>query len=306
MEYYIYGLSSSKDGIIRYVGQTKNALKNRLNEHKCDALTRNLKSHKCNWIRKIYKNGFKLQIELIEKTDEIHWQEREIYWIQEYRKKYKNLINQLDGGQSGGIGGKFFPYGYQETKKFIKELGVNFASFKDYKKFLREHIDEYKDRLPLNPKKVFTHRNEWISWGDFFSNDYVSDKEKDSKIVSYNEAKKIMLENNIKNISEYNVFISNRDDLPLSPRTHYKNNGWVNHYDFFGKKKIVKCNYDTFCEYMSINFGGLMTRKEYEKMFRANKIDKGMPSHPHRSFNKSWIDIRKDIADRVLTTAKKE
>ena len=89
MEYYIYGLSSSKDGIIRYVGQTKNALKNRLNEHKCDALTRKLKSHKCNWIRKIYKTGFKLQIELIEITDELHWQEREIYWIQEYRKKQK-------------------------------------------------------------------------------------------------------------------------------------------------------------------------------------------------------------------------
>lgn len=305
MEYYIYGLSSSENGIIRYVGQTKNSLKSRLNEHKCDALTRKLKSHKCNWIRKIYKDGFKLQIELIEKTDELRWQEREIYWIQEYRKKNNNIINQLDGGQSGGIGGKFFPYSYKETKDFIKGLRISFTSFKDYKKFLREHIDEYKDRLPLNPKKVFTHRNEWISWGDFFSNDYVSDKEKDSKIVSYNEAKKIILENNIKNISEYNMFISNRDDLPLSPRTHYKNNGWINHYDFFGKKKIVKCDYDTFCEYMSINFGGLMARKEYEKMFRANKIDKEMPSHPHRSFNKSWTDIRRDIVDRALTIDKK-
>jgi hypothetical protein len=49
-----------------------------------------------------------------------------------------------------------------------------------------------------------------------------------------------------------------------------------------------------------------MTRNEYEKAFRSGKIKKEMPFHPHRSFNKSWTDIRKDIADKVLITTKKE
>lgn len=296
MEYYIYGLSSSKDGIIRYVGQTKNALKNRLNEHKCDALTRKLKSHKCNWIRKIYKTGFKLQIELIEVTDELHWQEREIYWIQEYRKKDSNLINQLDGGQSGGIGGKYFPYSYFETKEFIKEIGVSFNSFKEYKSFVYKH-NEYKNRLPLNPKKVFEYRNEWISWGDFFSNDYVSDKEKEQKILSYDDAKKILAENNIHNMHDYEKFIQNRKDLPLIPRSHYKKKGWINHYDFLGNRKIHKCDYITFCKYIKFHFGQLMSRNEYEKLFKNGCIDNFLPSHPHRQYNKKWSEIKNDIVN---------
>ena len=305
MEYYIYGLSSSEDGVIRYIGQTKNSLNARLNEHKCDALTRSMKNHKCNWIRKIYKNGYKLQIHLIEVTDETNWQNREIYWISKYREN-GNIVNQLDGGQSGGIGGKFFPYTYEETKSFIRGLGMNFTSARNYKAFLREHINEYKDRLPLNPKKVFTYRNEWVSWGDFFSNSYISDKEKGSKIVPYDEAKRILLKNDITNITEYNTFVVDRDDLPLYPRNHYKGHGWINHYDFFNKEKIVKCDYDTFCEYISINFGELMTRKKYEYEFRTGNISKNLPFHPDRAFNKTWADMRKDIADKMLTKEKKE
>lgn len=305
MKYYIYGLSSNEDNVIRYIGQTKNSIKNRLNEHKCDALTRKLKSHKCNWIRKIYKNGFILQIDLIEETDEKHWQEREIYWIQEYRKRNNKLLNQLDGGQCGGIGGKFFQYTYNETKMFIKNSNLVFNTFKEYKKFVRKHT-EYSDRLPLNPKKVFSYRGEWVSWGDYFSNDYVSDKEKSDAILPYENAKQLLFDNKITNISEYFEFIKNRNDLPQSPRSHYKGNGWVNHYDFFSKEKIVKCDYNTFCRYISFNYGELMTRNEYEKKFKEGKINKRLPFHPHRQYNKKWSEIKQDIANKVLTTSKKE
>lgn len=294
MEYYIYGLSSSKDNIIRYVGQTKNSLNARLNEHKCDALTRLKKNHKCNWIRKVYNDGYEIQIHLIEIANEFNWQNREIYWISKYREA-GNIVNQLDGGQSGGLGGKLFQYTYNETKEFLVELGVSFNSFKEYKKFLYQHSNEFKGKLPFNPKKVFTARNEWVSWGDFFSNQYVSDKEKHKLIVSYDEAKKIMKANNITNMGEYNLFIVGRNDLPLFPRSHYKNNGWINHYDFFNKEKIIKCDYQTFCRYISINFGKLMPRNKYEELFRSGKLSNRLPSHPHRLYCKKWSEIKKDI-----------
>ena len=38
MKYFIYGLYSTENNIIRYVGQTKSSLTQRKNEHKCDAI----------------------------------------------------------------------------------------------------------------------------------------------------------------------------------------------------------------------------------------------------------------------------
>lgn len=73
MKYYIYGLYSTEDNIIRYVGQTKSQLNQRKNEHKCDALTRKIKNHKCNWIRKVYKDGFEIGITLLDEANEKNW-----------------------------------------------------------------------------------------------------------------------------------------------------------------------------------------------------------------------------------------
>lgn len=293
MKYYIYGLSSSEDGIIRYVGQTKNNIKNRLNEHKCDALTKKLKSHKCNWIRKVYRDGFEIKISLIEETDEKHWQEREIYWIQEYRKTNK-LLNQLDGGECGGIGGKYFQYSYSETKDLLKKMNFSFKNFKEYKSKIKEQ-EELKKFFPLNPKKVFSARNEWVSWGDFLGNAYVSDQEKHNNILTYELAKNIVRERKISDMNEYQKLSLTRNDLPLWPNKAYKNKGWNNWYDFLGKTKIVKCSYETFCRYLSIHFNKLITRKKYEEMFTSGKLSKKLPYHPDRIYGKTWTNIKRDI-----------
>ena len=114
-------------------------------------------------------------------------------------------------------------------------------------------------------------------------------------MLSYDDAKKVLMENGITNIGEYTKFVENRSDLPMSPRTHYKDNGWINHYDFFSKNKIKKCDYKTFCRYISFVYGDLMTRNEYEKYFREGKINVRLPFHPHRDYGKKWTEMRKDI-----------
>lgn len=78
---FIYGLYSTDDGVIKYIGKTKYMLSKRLREHINGALKRNCKTHKDNWIRNVYSNGYKIDIELIEKCDDSIWEEREKYWI---------------------------------------------------------------------------------------------------------------------------------------------------------------------------------------------------------------------------------
>lgn len=293
MKCYIYGLSSSEDGIIRYVGKTKNNIFTRLIEHKCDALTKKFNNHKCHWIRKVYNDGFEVEISLIEETDEKNWQDREIYWIKEFREKGK-LVNQLDGGESGGLGGKFFPYSYDETKKFIKEKSLKFKNYSDYKSFLKKNSN-YNDRLPLCPKKVFKKRNEWIGWGDFFGTNYISDQEKGEMKFSYDEAKKILKENGINTREKYREFIKYEKRLPTHPWSSYEGKGWIDSYDFFSIKKKKKCNYEIFKRYIRIIFKKPIFITFYEKELKTKKYSERLPFHPDRKFKRKWTEIMKDI-----------
>ena len=176
MIYHIYGLYSTEDNIIRYIGQTKSNLKQRKNEHKCDALTRNLKNHKCNWIRSVYKNGFEIGIKLIEDTDENNWAEKEIYWINEYSKTTK-LVNQLSGGNSGGLGGKLQSYlKYDEAKEFIRNNFLSANSITTYKNEYEKRKEFFKKYVPKNPHHVYALRGEWKGWGDYLSTGTIPSK----------------------------------------------------------------------------------------------------------------------------------
>ena len=291
---YIYGLCSSENGTIRYVGKTRNNLKNRLNEHKYDALTKKRKNHKCNWIRKIYREGFELQIVLIEEVNENNWEDREIFWISYYRE-HSNAVNQLDGGNNGGIGGKVYPYSYEETKELLKSTGVDFKSYAHYKKYVKEK--GLRKMFPLCPKKVFLERGEWVSWGDFFSNNYISEKEMTDKYLPYNELKNEVINLGVKSRSEYRKIARERETFPIYPDVSYKGRGWENWYEFLGLKKCIKCSYDTFCRYISLYFGKLPPMKRYNRLLTNKVLSNRLPYHPERTYKRKLSEIRKDIKE---------
>jgi hypothetical protein len=98
----IYGLSSSENGIIRYIGKTIKSLNERLSEHLYDSRHPENSlcpdSHKGNWIRRVEEDGFYIQIQTIEETTVAEQNEREKYWIKYYGRE--NLVNGTDGGET--------------------------------------------------------------------------------------------------------------------------------------------------------------------------------------------------------------
>ncbi len=239
MIYHIYGLYSTEDNTIRYIGQTKSDLKQRKNEHKCDALTRNLRSHKCNWIRSVYKNGFEIGITLIEDTDENKWAEREIYWINEYSKTTK-LVNQLSGGNSGGLGGKLQNYlKYDEAKEFVKNNFVSANSIATYKKEYKERESFFKEYIPKNPQHVYALRGEWKGWGDYLSTGVIPSIQLHKEYLSFEDACRIVRENNIRNEKEYTLFARSHKSFPSQPYRTYKDK-WVDWSFFLTGEKTCK------------------------------------------------------------------
>lgn len=101
--YQFYALSASDSPQeFRYVGVTSKSINSRFSQHKYCATH----SEKCGlpvhkWMSSIYKKGGTVLFTKIAECDEIEWEDKEIYLINEYQKKY-NLLN-LDKGGRGVI-----------------------------------------------------------------------------------------------------------------------------------------------------------------------------------------------------------
>ena len=236
MKYFIYGLYSTEDEVIRYVGQTKSPLKQRRNEHKCDALTKKLRNHKCNWIRLVYRNGFEIGITLIEETDEKNWAEREIFWIEEYSKTNK-LVNELRGGNCGGVGGKIQNYlPYDKAKEFVSKNMPNVKTYREYKIEYLNNREKYEGIIPLAPQKAYSFRKTWKGWSDFLETGIPTAKYKHDHFLSYDEVVKINKQNGIKSRNHYHKFIlENGINAPYSPHKTYKDR-WQGFKKFLGQE----------------------------------------------------------------------
>ena len=89
----IYSLSDESG--IKYIGQTR--LPNRRFAQHC-SLSNNRGSKKVNkWLYEIIQKNEKPIIDIVEFTDNLD--EREIYWIDYYRKEGRDLLNMTNGGK---------------------------------------------------------------------------------------------------------------------------------------------------------------------------------------------------------------
>lgn len=98
----IYGLSSTENGVVRYIGQTTRPLETRLQLHLAEATRPPGTSHCHRWIRKVIRSGFGIQITLIEAN--CLWDVAEKRWIAEYRKRQPGLMTNISDGGCGFLG----------------------------------------------------------------------------------------------------------------------------------------------------------------------------------------------------------
>lgn len=93
----IYGLYSTEPdcGGVRYIGQTKTSLENRLKKHITNA-RKGIHYHLYNWIRSVYERGYEIKIELLK--DNAVWNYDEIELIKKYKELGANLTNATAGG----------------------------------------------------------------------------------------------------------------------------------------------------------------------------------------------------------------
>lgn len=105
----VYLLSDPREGSNTvYIGKTVKRLSARMNEHRVRALatTTHTQARSRKWLRYLYNNGLEpivTVLEVVEPGDDHrqHLCEREIYFIEEYRRAGYDVCNHTDGGDGG-------------------------------------------------------------------------------------------------------------------------------------------------------------------------------------------------------------
>ena len=142
----IYTLTDPRDGLIKYVGKTKNSLIRRLQCHESDARSRKTRNPNINWIKSLLSDGFHPIIEEIEKVDDAEWEHSEMFWIGQLKAWGFELKNMTIGGDRGGDWtGKHHSI---ETKAKIGK--ANEGSKNGF--FGKTHSPEHKKKLSLLAK----------------------------------------------------------------------------------------------------------------------------------------------------------
>ena len=100
----VYGLKSSNDDNIRYIGQTTAPIGRRLREHVTAAQNAANDAPVQRWIRKALANGFSINIVAIEQDAELD--AAEIHWIAHYKSASTDCLNVNPGGDRGARGVK--------------------------------------------------------------------------------------------------------------------------------------------------------------------------------------------------------
>lgn len=98
----VYGLYSTENREIRYIGQTTQPLRGRLVQHLAEAARPPGTSRCHRWIRSVLRSGFKIGIELIEAG--CPWDEAEKRWIALYHAKNPGRMTNLAAGGAGYVG----------------------------------------------------------------------------------------------------------------------------------------------------------------------------------------------------------
>ena len=111
---------------------------------------------------------------------------------------------------------------YEKAQRIVQEKGI--TSSNDY-------MSSYKELgLPAMPSRFYKGKG-WIDWYSFFGRSKVS-------YPTYEEAQRIIKENGINSYAAYKSSY-HALGLPSNPNAFYKDNGWIDWYDFLGKSRLI-------------------------------------------------------------------
>lgn len=148
--------------------------------------------------------------------------------------------------------------------------------------------------IPNKPDRYYKNKG-WINWGDFLNTGRIANQNKKNIFLSYQEASKFMVDNNIKSVIQFRNFNLPKN-IPTSPDKYYSE--WINWGTFFNTGKIqdnIKSkNYLLYNDaklFINNNYC-IKSQKDWNDYVKLNKIPNNIPNHPelyYKNKNRGWL-----------------
>lgn len=281
----IYGLYSTENENVKYVGKTIQIPNKRLYDHIRES--KKLLTKKDKWIVETINNGFEVKCKILEFVTENNWKEKEQYWI--------SALPNLTNTSKGGAGGRGLTYkeSYDNFKKYVQKNLFFIENSNQWIEYSKLHKN-----LPRHPNLTYKDRG-WVSWDDFLLNSKHNSnyRNKFSNFFNYLEAKEYVNNLNIKTSKDWKRHLKNNNitnGMPSSPDYYYKNDGWKSWGEFLGTNTLHNKD-KVFLPYKKakklISELYLKTYSKWESYIKNNGLIKNIPRHPQRFYKKSgeWV-----------------
>lgn len=185
---------------------------------------------------------------------------------------------------------KVYP-SYEEALRIVQNEGLQ--NMKDYRKQCKEL------GLPTNPATFYKNNG----WTDYYS--FWGQKSRPS-YPSYEKAKEIVLENGIQSMEGYKTQYKVLG-LPPHPHRTYKDNGWIDSYDFFGTPKPISSSARKTKVYTTLSISPVLLEDNAPLQIvymLASQIDKKLASEIEELLNTASCEDRLNMVKEQLKNLK--
>ena len=132
---------------------------------------------------------------------------------------------------------------FAEARKFVRSLKLKSST--EWNLYVKGKLENYQpkpDNIPVYPYITYqNYGNFWISWSDWLGNNLTT-KTKVKNALPFEEARNFVRNLNLKNTYEWEDYKKGKiesleripDNIPKSPSTYYKEDGWIGMHDWLG------------------------------------------------------------------------
>lgn len=177
---------------------------------------------------------------------------------------------------------------FEDARDYVQNLGL-----KNQKDWLNAVQSDWfpTNKIPATPHHVYKNQG-WKGLGDWLGTKVIAARE--MEFMEFNEARAFVRRLNLTNQSEWREYIKsgNKPELiPSSPRTTYKDCGWISLSDWLGVKdkntsRRLK-NFEDCREFaQSLN---LSSKNDWFEYIKEKDLPSDVPRNPYQSYkSKGW------------------
>jgi len=181
---------------------------------------------------------------------------------------------------------------FAEAKSFVHSLRLR--NQKEWADFVKS--GEKPDFIPGHPERIY--KREWTNLGEWLGNGSIATRDKVYR--DFDDARKFARGLGLSRSNEWFDYCKSGEkpeDIPTSPRSTYKDKGWVNMGDWLGTNRVAnhKRKYLGFDEARTFARGlGLSGKTAWEKWSAEGRRPNNIPGNPRKVYKETgwngWAD----------------